>query len=57
LRRGDKTFSYVAVGLLTQRDLDALGSDFRRAFPITDNTEFDELLRKLDEVTRDRGRP
>ncbi len=40
----------VAVGLLTARDLQALGGGFKRAFPISDNTDFADLLKLLDEV-------
>lgn len=39
----------VAVGLLTQRDLDVLGSGFKRAFPLNHSTDFDELLKRIDE--------
>ena len=38
----------VAVGLLTQRDVDVLGTGFRRMFPVEPNTDFDDLLRRLD---------
>ena len=38
----------VAVGLLTQRDIDVLGTGFRRLFPLESTTAFDELLRQLD---------
>lgn len=38
----------VAIGLLTARDLDILGSGFRRAFPIDDAAAFDELLKAID---------
>ena len=41
---------YVAVGLLTRRDLDVLGSGFRRAYPLNDSTDFAEILRRIDEV-------
>ena len=40
----------VAVGLLTQRDIDILGTGFRRLFPIEDTANFDDLLRQLDEL-------
>lgn len=40
----------VAVGFLTQRDLETLGSRFDRAFPIHHDTMFDDLLRRLDDV-------
>jgi hypothetical protein len=43
----------VAVGLLTQRDLDALGSGFARAFPIDDTPCFRELLLAIDEADRE----
>lgn len=40
----------VAVALLTQRELSALGQNFARAFPIEDHHEFDALLRAIDEA-------
>jgi hypothetical protein len=40
----------VAVGLLTQRDLDVLGSDFHRLFPVDEDEAFAALLRELDDV-------
>lgn len=46
---------FVAVGLLTQRDLDVLGSGFRRAFPLNDTADFAPLLRRIDEANRRRG--
>lgn len=45
---------FVAVGLLTRRDLDVLGSGFRRAYPLTDSTDFSDLLRRIDQVDRHR---
>jgi hypothetical protein len=41
---------FVAAGLLTQRDLDVLGSGFRRAFPLTDSADFAPLLKRIDEA-------
>lgn len=38
----------VAIGLLTQRDLDVLGVGFRRAFPLNHNTDFETLLGAID---------
>ena len=38
----------VAVGLLTQRDLDVLGSTFDRAWPINDAPCFEGLLDAID---------
>jgi hypothetical protein len=52
--------NFVAVGLLTRRDLDVLGSGFRRAFPLDENTDFTALLKLLDDVDhgrRDQSRP
>lgn len=46
---------FVAVGLLTRRDLDVLGSGFRRASPLDENTDFTALLELIDEVDRKRG--
>lgn len=40
----------VAVGLLTQRDLDVLGTGFKRVFPIADDADFGDLLRALERV-------
>jgi len=42
----------VAVGLLTQRDLNLLGPAFEHAWPIEEAPSFDELLRAIDEVDR-----
>ena len=38
----------VAVGLLTTRDLERLGSGFRRCFPVSDDEQFEDLLRAID---------
>jgi hypothetical protein len=43
---------FVAVGLLTQRDLDVLGSGFRRAFPLTESADFAPLLKRIDEAVQ-----
>ena len=42
--------TFVAVGLLTRRDLDVFGSGFRRAYPLETGTDFSDLLRRIDEV-------
>ena len=42
----------VAIGLLTQRDLDILGSGFRRAIPLQGAGDFDDLLARIDEAER-----
>lgn len=47
----------VAVGLLTQRDLDVLGAGFKRAFPVTDDADFGDLLRALERVDAVPERP
>lgn len=39
----------VAVGLLTQRDVEVLGTGFHRLFPVSDDDPFQELLAKLNE--------
>ena len=46
----------VAVGLLTERDLAILGQGFRRAYPLNQGHDFDELLHAIDEAERI-GRP
>jgi hypothetical protein len=40
----------VAVGLLTQHDLDRLGSAFSRAIPVEDDGMFDDLLAQLNDI-------
>ena len=54
----------VAVGLLTQRDLDVLGAGFHRLFSVADDNDeddgFADLLAKLDKIdaiTLDRKAP
>ena len=42
----------VAIGLLTQRDLNLLGPTFERAWPVEDAPAFNELLRAIDEADR-----
>ena len=42
----------VAVGLLTQADLDLLGQTFDRAYPIEKANCFDELLSAIDQADR-----
>ena len=44
---------FVAVGLLTRRDLDVLGSGFRRAFPLNNTTDFTALLAQIDQAEHD----
>ena len=43
----------VAVGLLTQRDLDVLGSSFKRMFPVDETPCFGELLVAIDDADRE----
>jgi len=40
----------VAVGLLTRADLERLGSQFTRCFPVSEDLSFDDLLRAIDEA-------
>ena len=42
----------VAVGLLTQSNLDTLGPAFRRAWPVDETPCFSQLLREIDEAGR-----
>ena len=42
----------VAIGLLTQRELNLLGPTFERAWPVEDVPAFGELLRAIDEADR-----
>jgi hypothetical protein len=43
----------VAVGLLTQSDLDRLGSTFQRAYPVDETPCFPALLVAIDEADRE----
>jgi hypothetical protein len=42
----------VAVGLLTQREVELLGHGFSRLWPIDDSPCFTELLEAIDEAER-----
>jgi hypothetical protein len=42
----------IAVGLLTQRDLEKLGPSFDRLWPVDETPCFSELLRAIDEADR-----
>ena len=42
----------VAVGLLTRRDLEALGPTFDRIWPVEEAPHFNELLRAIDQADR-----
>jgi len=44
----------VAIGLLTQRDLERLGDSFRGAIPVPVDGGFEELLLQLDHVEFER---
>ena len=46
----------VAVGLLTRRDLNALGPAFSRIWPVEEAPSFNELLRAIDEADQELGR-
>ena len=43
----------IAVGLLTQRDVELLGGGFSRLWPLDETACFTELLRAIDEADRD----
>ena len=43
----------VAVGLLTEFDLDRLGDTFSRLWPVDDVPCFEELLAAIDEADRE----
>jgi hypothetical protein len=44
----DEEEPIVAIGLLTENDLNLLGSGFRRAFRVDDSPVFDDLLAAID---------
>lgn len=45
----------VAIGLLTEMELEMLGQGFDRAFPIDETLVFEDLLRAIDEAERKCG--
>jgi hypothetical protein len=46
----------VAVGLLTQKELDRYGSGLKKVFPVQEASCFAELLRLIDEADRNHWR-
>ena len=42
----------VAVGLLTEQDLNLLGATFTRLWPVDEAPQFEELLAAIDEADR-----
>lgn len=42
----------VAIGLLTQHEIELLGQGFDRVFPIDEELVFEDLLRAIDEAER-----
>jgi len=42
----------VAVGLLTQRNLDRVGQNLSRIWPVEQAPSFNELLRAIDDADR-----
>ena len=43
----------IAVGLLTQRDVDVLGQGFSRLWPVDRTPCFTELLQAIDDADRE----
>jgi len=43
----------VAVGLLTQTDLNLLGPAFTRAWPVENKPVFEQLVQAIDEADRE----
>ena len=43
----------VAVALLTEREVQLLGSDFNRLWPVDETPCFSQLLQAIDEADRD----
>ena len=43
----------VAIGLLTQQELEMLGQGFDRAYPIDDDLIFEDLLLAIDRADRE----
>ena len=44
----------VAIGLLTQNDIQRLGDSFSRLFPLPRDGAFEDLIKAIDEADRDR---
>ena len=42
----------VAIGLLTEHDLNLLGHGFDRAIPVDNTPRFEELLKAIDDADR-----
>lgn len=53
----DEEDPIVAIGLLTENDLNLLGSGFRRAFRVEDSPIFDDLLAAIDAADAGRREP
>lgn len=43
----------VAIGLLTQREVDLLGTNFERLWPVDETPCFTQLLQAIDEADRE----
>jgi hypothetical protein len=43
----------VTIGLLIQRDIDILGREFTRHFPVPNDDMFDDLIAALDRYSGD----
>lgn len=43
----------VAVGLLTERDVQVLGTGFQRLWPVDETPCFSQLLQAIDDADRD----
>ena len=46
----------VAIGLLTQNDIQRLGESFSRLFPLPRDGAFDDLIKAIDEADREKDR-
>ena len=46
----------VAIGLLTQNDINRLGESFSRLFPLPHDGAFDDLIKAIDEADREKDR-
>lgn len=42
----------VAIGLLTQNDIQRLGDSFSRLFPLPRDGAFDDLIKAIDDADR-----
>ena len=46
----------IAIGLLTQNDIQRLGDSFSRLFPLPRDGAFDDLIKAIDDADREKDK-